>query len=72
MDGEPWCTANLTGGLALVVGGEDRGVGRLIKEKCDGVLSLPMCGQINSLNASVAGAILMYEAVRQRLGLKAR
>ena len=72
MDGEPWCTANLTGALALVVGGEDHGVGRLVKEKCDGVLSLPMCGQINSLNASVAGAILMYEAVRQRLGLTAR
>ena len=72
MDGEPWCTADLTGALALVVGGEDRGVGRLIKEKCDGVLSLPMCGQVNSLNASVAGAILMYEAARQRLGLKAR
>lgn len=72
MDGEPWCAANLTGALALVVGGEDHGVGRLIKEKCDGVLSLPMCGHVNSLNASVAGAILMYEAARQRLGIKAR
>lgn len=72
MDGEPWCTVNLTGALALVVGGEDHGVGRLVKEKCDGVLSLPMCGKVNSLNASVAGAILMYEAARQRLGIRAR
>jgi 23S rRNA (guanosine2251-2'-O)-methyltransferase len=72
MDGEPWCQANLTGAVALVVGGENHGVGRLVKEKCDGVLSLPMCGKVNSLNASVAGGILMYEIARQRLGLKAR
>lgn len=72
MDGETWCQANLTGPVALVVGGENHGVGRLVKEKCDGVLSLPMCGKVNSLNASVAGAVLMYEIARQRLGLKAR
>lgn len=72
MDGQTWCQANLTGPVALVVGGENHGVGRLVKEKCDGVLSLPMCGKVNSLNASVAGAVLMYEIARQRLNLKAR
>ena len=72
MDGQPWCKADLSGAVALVVGGEDHGVGRLLKERCDAVLSLPMRGQINSLNASVAGAILMYEVVRQRMGLTAR
>lgn len=71
MDGETWCQANLTGGLALVIGSEGSGVGRLIKEKCDGVLSLPMNGKVNSLNASVAAGILMYEAARQRAGIKA-
>lgn len=71
MDGESWCTANLTGGLALVIGGEDGGVGRLVKEKCDGVLSLPMNGKVNSLNASVAAGIIIYEAVRQRAAINA-
>lgn len=72
MDGAPWCQTDLTGAVALVVGGENHGVGRLVREKCDGVLSLPMRGQVNSLNASVAGAILMYEVTRQRLNLRAR
>jgi 23S rRNA (guanosine2251-2'-O)-methyltransferase len=72
MDGETWCQANLNGPIALVVGGENHGVGRLVREKCDGVLSLPMCGKVNSLNASVAGAVLMYEIARQRLNLRAR
>ena len=72
MDGEPWCAANLSGAVALVVGGENHGVGRLIREKCDGILSLPMRGHVNSLNASVAGAVLMYEVARQRLHLAAR
>ena len=72
MDGVSWCTADLKGAVALVVGGEDHGVGRLIKEKCDVILSLPMQGKVNSLNASVAGAILMYEITRQRLGIKAK
>ncbi len=71
MDGENWCGANLTGGLALVIGGEDGGVGRLVKEKCDGVISLPMLGKVNSLNASVAAGIVIYEAVRQRNNIKA-
>ena len=71
MDGENWCEANLKGALCLVIGSEGKGVGRLIKENCDGVLSLPMCGRINSLNASVAAGILLYEATRQRLSIKA-
>lgn len=71
MDGQPWCSGDLTGPIALVIGGEDNGVSRLVKEKCDGVLSMPMCGSINSLNASVAGALLMYEITRQRNGVKA-
>ncbi|MCR8645816.1 23S rRNA (guanosine(2251)-2'-O)-methyltransferase RlmB [Paenibacillus sp. N1-5-1-14] len=52
--------------LALVIGNEGKGVGRLIKEKCDFLVKLPMHGQINSLNASVAAGVLMYEVVRQR------
>lgn len=72
MDGEPWCQADLSGPIALVIGGEGKGVGRLVKEKCDVVLSLPMCGKINSLNASVACGIMMYEVTRQRLGIPAK
>lgn len=72
MQGEAWCKADLKGPLALVVGSEGRGIGRLIKEQCDFMLSLPMAGQISSLNASVACGILMYEAARQRQGLTAR
>lgn len=71
MDGQPWCQADLTGPLGIVVGSEGRGVSRLTKEHCDFVVSLPMNGQINSLNASVAAGIVIYEAVRQRGGLKA-
>lgn len=69
MDGSPWCKASLQGPIALVVGSEGHGVGRLIREKCDGVLSLPMKGKITSLNASVAAGILLYEIARQRAGL---
>lgn len=58
--------APLDGPLALVVGGEDKGLGRLIKEKCDLLVKLPMAGGVSSLNASVAAALLMFEAVRQR------
>ncbi|MFE6797459.1 23S rRNA (guanosine(2251)-2'-O)-methyltransferase RlmB [Paenibacillus chitinolyticus] len=52
--------------LALVIGNEGRGVGRLIKESCDFLVKLPMHGRVNSLNASVAAGVLMYEVVRQR------
>ena len=58
---------NLKGKLCLVIGGEDSGVKRLTKEKCDGIVSIPMFGKINSLNASVACGVAVYEAVRQRI-----
>lgn len=58
--------ANLTGPLALVVGNEGKGLGRLVREHCDLLIKLPMHGQINSLNAAVAGSIALYEALRQR------
>ena len=66
MDGETFYNANLKGAVALVIGSEGKGVGRLVKEKCDVILSMPMKGQINSLNASVAAGILMYEISKQR------
>lgn len=53
--------------IAVVIGNEAKGVGRLIKESCDFLVKLPMFGQLNSLNASVAAGVLMYEVVRQRL-----
>lgn len=58
--------SRLDGPLALVVGGEEKGLGRLVREKCDFLVRLPMMGRINSLNASVAAALLMYEVLRQR------
>ena len=58
--------ADLTGPLVLVVGGEGKGLSRLTRENCDFLVSLPMVGRINSLNASVAGSLLMYESLRQR------
>ncbi len=71
MDGERslW-EAKLTGPLAVVVGGEGAGLGRLIKQKCDFLVRLPMLGKIGSLNASVAGGIVLYEVLRQRLAAK--
>lgn len=71
MDGKTYCQNNLTGAAALVIGSEGKGLGRLVREKCDLILSLPMCGKINSLNASVAAGILMYEFTRQRMQIKA-
>ena len=68
MGGELYYNANLTGPTGLVIGGEGTGIGRLIKEKCDFTLSITMKGKINSLNASNAAAILMYEVRRQRDG----
>ncbi len=65
-DGEGIYSADLTGDIALVVGGENSGVGALTKKKCDKILSLPLLGKVNSLNASVALGIAAYEAVRQR------
>ena len=66
MDGETYYEANLTGPIAIVIGNEGKGVGRLVKEKCDFVLSIPMYGSINSLNASNAAAVLMYGIRRAR------
>lgn len=65
-DGEDIYSADLTGNIALVIGGEDSGVKKLTREKCDFVVSLPMQGKVNSLNASVALGIAAYEALRKR------
>ena len=67
MDGEQMYDLNLTGPIGLVIGNEGEGVGRLVKENCDFVAGIPMKGQINSLNASVAAGVLAYEIVRQRI-----
>ena len=67
MDGQRWDKTDFSGGCCLVVGSEGNGVGRLIKEKCDVTVSLPMMGKVNSLNASVAAGVLMYEITKQRL-----
>ena len=67
MDGELMYRQNLTGPIGLVIGSEGTGVGRLIREKCDYVASIPMKGDIDSLNASVAAGVLAYEIVRQRM-----
>lgn len=67
MGGELMYRANLTGPIGLVIGSEGSGVSRLVKEACDFQVSIPMKGQIDSLNASVAAGVLMYEIVRQRL-----
>ena len=64
--GESYESTDLKGSIALVIGSEGFGMSRLIKEKCDFLLRLPMNGKITSLNASVAAGIFMYEAVRQR------
>lgn len=66
MDGKDYTTFDFSGATALVIGNEGRGIGRLVGEKCDEIVSLPMLGKINSLNASVAAGILMYEVVRKR------
>lgn len=68
MDGKHYIRQDLTGKLALVIGSEGAGISRLVREKCDFVVSIPMKGKITSLNASNAAAILMYEVVRQRDG----
>ena len=68
MGGTTMYDLNLKGPIGLVIGNEGEGVGRLVKEKCDMVASIPMKGDIDSLNASVAAGVLAYEIVRQRLG----
>lgn len=68
MDGQIMYRQNLTGPIGVVIGNEGEGVSRLVKEKCDYICSIPMKGDIDSLNASVAAGVLMYEVVRQRMG----
>lgn len=67
MEGQQMYDLNLTGPVGLVIGSEGEGVGRLVKENCDFTASIPMKGEITSLNASVAAGVLAYEIVRQRL-----
>ena len=68
MDGDLMYDLNLTGPIGVVIGSEGQGVSRLVKEKCDYIAGIPMKGEITSLNASVAGGVLAFEIVRQRLG----
>ena len=68
MKGELMYRQNLTGPIGLIIGNEGEGVSKLVKENCDFVTSIPMRGEIDSLNASVAAGVLAYEIVRQRLG----
>ena len=66
MNGSVYTEADMRGKLAIVIGNEGKGIRQLVKSKCDFVVSIPLLGQINSLNASNAAAIIMYEALRQR------
>ncbi|MCT4542664.1 MAG: 23S rRNA (guanosine(2251)-2'-O)-methyltransferase RlmB [Vallitalea sp.] len=66
MDGELMYNVDLKGSMAIVIGNEGEGVSRIVKEKCDFIVKVPMKGEITSLNASVATGILIYEALRQR------
>lgn len=67
MDGEPlWQSRGLKGPLACVIGSEGKGIARLLREKCDFLVSIPMKGRVSSLNASVAAAVLCYEIMRQK------
>ena len=65
MGGEPMYKADLKGPFALVVGAEGAGLSRLVREKCDYIVSVPLKGKMESLNASVAAAVIMFEKVRQ-------
>ena len=67
MGGETMYKLNLKGPIGLVIGNEGNGVSRLVKEKCDFVASIPMKGDIDSLNASVAAGVMAFEIVRQRM-----
>lgn len=66
MDGKDYTSFDYSIPVAIVIGNEGKGIGRLVAQKCDEIISLPMKGKINSLNASVAAGVLMYEVVRKR------
>ena len=66
MDGKPYYETDMSGAVAIIVGSEGKGVGRLVKENADVIVSIPMKGKINSLNASVAASVLMFEAAKTR------
>jgi 23S rRNA (guanosine2251-2'-O)-methyltransferase len=70
MNGEVCYKANLKGPMAIVIGSEGKGISKLVRENCDLIISIPMKGEINSLNASVAAGIVMYEGMRQRESAK--
>jgi 23S rRNA (guanosine2251-2'-O)-methyltransferase len=70
MNGDSYFNTDLTGSIAIVMGSEGKGISRLVREKCDFIVSIPMGGNVTSLNASVAASILMYEVVRQKHGKK--
>ena len=65
--GQMWDKTDFSGAVGLVIGSEGNGIGRLIREKCDAIVSLPMLGKVNSLNASVACGVVLYEIARQRI-----
>ena len=69
MDGDDYSKTDFDCPCALVIGNEGRGIGQLVEKKCDAIVSLPMLGKINSLNASVAAGILMYAVVKSRKGI---
>ena len=70
MDGQTFYEQNLTGPIGLVIGREGFGISRLVKKNCDFTVKMPMVGNVTSLNASVAGSILLYEIFKQRMGVK--
>lgn len=72
MEGTPWCQVDYRGGVCLMIGSEGHGMNRILRESADFTISLPMNGQINSLNASVAAGVLLYEITRQRLQIAAK
>ena len=68
MHGSEYCyNADMRGAIAMVIGSEGRGIAKLTRDKCDVLVKIPMVGKISSLNASVAGGILMYEILRQKM-----
>ncbi len=67
MDGQPFYETDFSGGAAVIIGSEGKGISRLLREKCDVVVSIPMRGHITSLNASVAAGIVLYEAAKTRI-----